>query len=187
MEKTHLNKICPVERSGVLNSSLRRVIQNPSKILKPYINPGDKVLDFGCGPGFFTFDIARLVTESGLVYAADLQDGMLEKVRMKIFSSGLQKRIQVHKCAESAIQLNDTVDFILAFYMIHELVDQEKAFQEFKNLLNPNGKILIIEPDFHVTASEFQEMILLLEKTGFQVTERPKVFLSRSILLQRKL
>ena len=41
-------------------------------------------LDVGCGPGFFTLDMARLVGESGQVIAADLQEGMLQIVRDKI-------------------------------------------------------------------------------------------------------
>ena len=42
------------------------------------------VLDVGCGPGFFTLDMARLVGPSGRVIAADLQEGMLEKLGQKI-------------------------------------------------------------------------------------------------------
>jgi ubiquinone/menaquinone biosynthesis C-methylase UbiE len=182
MEKSHSHKVCPVERSGALENPLRRLIQNPTRILKPYLKAGDKALDLGCGPGFFTFDIARLVGESGIVYAADIQEGMLEKVRNKIAARSMQNRVKTHKCDESGIHLNDTVDFILAFYMIHELKNQETAFQEFKRILKPNGKILIIEPDFHVSEKNFGEMILKLEKAGFRIAQRPKFFISRSVL-----
>ena len=184
MDKTPSKKVCPVERSGALENPLRRLIQNPAKILKPYLKSGDIVLDFGCGPGFFTFDIAQLVGETGFVYAADLQAGMLERVRNKITSRNMQSRIKVHKCDESGIHLNDTVDFILAFYMIHELDDQDITFKEFKRILNPNGKILIIEPDFHVTKADFEEMILRLERANFKIVRRPKVFFSRSVLIE---
>jgi ubiquinone/menaquinone biosynthesis C-methylase UbiE len=184
MKKTDSNRICPVERSWGLDNSLRKLFQNPKKILKPYLSSGNKVLDYGCGPGFFTFDIAQLVGDSGTVYAADLQDGMLEKVRNKISVAGMQNRVKLHRCEESAIKLNDTVDFILAFYMIHEVVNQDEIFQEFKQLLNPQGKVLIIEPNFHVSKNDFNNMISKLEKTGFRIIGRPKVSFSRSILLQ---
>jgi ubiquinone/menaquinone biosynthesis C-methylase UbiE len=178
------NKVCPVERAGALDLSLRRLVQNPTKILSPYLNKGDKVLDFGCGPGFFTFDIARLVGESGLVFAADLQTGMLEIVEKKIIAGNLQNRIQTHKCGETTIGLTSNVDFILAFYMIHELPDQDRTFKEFKQILNPEGKVLIIEPDFHVTKNDFENMLFRLNKSGFKIIKRPKFFLSRSVLLQ---
>lgn len=183
MQNKSLSNVCPVERAGALYSSLRRLIQNPKRILKKYIKPGDKVLDLGCGPGFFTFDISQLIGESGFVYAADLQEGMLDKIRKKISLMHTQN-IKVHKCDEIAINLNDTVDFVLAFYMIHELPNQEKTFLEFKKILNPLGKVLIIEPNFHVTKNAFKEMILRLEKVGFKIIERPKIFFSRSALLQ---
>jgi ubiquinone/menaquinone biosynthesis C-methylase UbiE len=184
MERTDSKRICPVEISGGLDNSFRRWIQNPTRILKPYLNPGDKVLDFGCGPGFFTIDIAQLVGDTGTVYAADLQEGMLEKVRKKVNKTHMQNRIKIHKCEESGIKLNDTVDFILAFYMIHEVVNHGEIFQEFKQLLNPQGKVLIIEPNFQVSKNDFNNMISRLEKTGFKIIGRPKVSFSRSILLQ---
>jgi ubiquinone/menaquinone biosynthesis C-methylase UbiE len=184
MAKEPGTKLCPVERAGALETPFRRLVQNPVKILKPFVKPGYKVLDFGCGPGFFTFDLARLTGESGVVYAADLQDGMLEKIRHKIVLNGMQNRVRPHKCGESSIGLNDNVDFILAFYMIHELPDQESTFAEFKKILNPGGRVLIIEPNFHVTGNEFQDMISKLEKGGFRIVARPKYFFSRSVLVQ---
>lgn len=183
MQNNSSSKVCPVERAGALDSSFRRLIQNPRRILKKFLKRGDKVLDLGCGPGFFTLDIAQLVGESGLVYAADIQEGMLDMIRKKISSYPLQN-IKVHKCDESTINLDDTVDFILAFYMIHEIPDQDRTFSELKKLLNPNGKVLIIEPKFHVTKQDFQNMIVRLEKTGFSIKEKPKLFFSRSVLLQ---
>ncbi|MBE0646437.1 MAG: methyltransferase domain-containing protein [Bacteroidales bacterium] len=85
--------ICPVELSGSLDNRARRWLQNPSKILAPYINPGVKILDIGCGPGFFTLEMARLTGSGGAVVAADLQQEMLEKVRQKIIGTELHDRI----------------------------------------------------------------------------------------------
>jgi ubiquinone/menaquinone biosynthesis C-methylase UbiE len=184
MEKSSNIYVCPVEIAGALDNSLRRLVQNPKKILKRFLQPGDRVLDLGCGPGFFTIDIAQLIGESGYVYAADIQDRMLDKVRKKITFMKMGDRIQVHKCMESAINLNDTVDFILAFYIIHELHNQENTFLEFKKILNPLGKVLIVEPNYHVTKHGFQDMILSLEDVGFKIIEKPKFLFSRSVLLQ---
>ena len=77
-------RICPVEYAGGLDNSFRRLLQNPGKILKPYIHEGMTVLDLGCGPGFFSIEIAKMLKDSGKVIAADLQEGMLERVRQKI-------------------------------------------------------------------------------------------------------
>jgi ubiquinone/menaquinone biosynthesis C-methylase UbiE len=90
MSKEKVTKICPVELAGGLDNSLRRLLQNPQKILKPYIKKGMVVLDLGCGPGFFSIEIAKLLMGSGEVIAADLQEGMLDRVSKKIKGTALE-------------------------------------------------------------------------------------------------
>ncbi len=70
--------VCPVALSGSLDNSIRRWLQNPQKILRPYIAEGMTVLDVGCGPGFFSLEMVRMVGKFGRIIAADLQEGMLQ-------------------------------------------------------------------------------------------------------------
>ncbi len=63
MEKEKRPYVCPAEFAGSLDNPLRRLIHNPRKILEPYIRKGMNVLDLGCGPGYFTGELARLVGE----------------------------------------------------------------------------------------------------------------------------
>ena len=77
-------RVCPVALSGSLDNGIRRYLQNPQKILRPYINEGMTVLDVGCGPGFFSIEMARMVGKSGRVIAADMQEGMLQIIKVKI-------------------------------------------------------------------------------------------------------
>ena len=76
-------RVCPVERAGGLDNRVRTLLQNPQKILGNYVKEGMTALDLGCGPGFFSIGMARIVGESGLVIATDLQEGMLQKLKMK--------------------------------------------------------------------------------------------------------
>jgi len=126
MNKEKSKRICPVEKAGGLDNFVRKLLQNPQKILKPYINEGMTVLDLGCGPGFFSIEIAKRLIDSGKVIAADLQEGMLDKVRQKIKGTELEQKIIPHKCQEESIDLTEKVDFVLAFYMIHEVPNQDK-------------------------------------------------------------
>jgi len=71
----------------------------------------------------------------------------------------------------------------LAFYMIHEVSNQDKLFGELKSILKPNGKIYIIEPKFHVSKKSFEDMINRIKNIGFEIIDRPKVFFSRTVLL----
>ena len=84
------NRICPIERASSLDTKVRRCFQNPWKILSPYISEGMTVLDFGCGPGYFTIDMAQMVGKTGRVIAADLQEGMLQKLKDKIHGTELE-------------------------------------------------------------------------------------------------
>jgi ubiquinone/menaquinone biosynthesis C-methylase UbiE len=176
------DKVCPVEKAGVLDNSLRKLLQSPQKILRPYINTGMKVLDFGCGPGIFSIEMAKMIGDSGKVIAADLQEGMLEKVKQKIKGTELGKRIQLHKCESDKIGVTERVDFILIFYVVHEVPDQDKLFKELKSILKPGGKLYVIEPNFHVSKSEFEEMISKAKNIGYGIVDRPKVFFSRAVL-----
>lgn len=181
-----INKgICPVEKAGSLDNKIRRWLQNPRKILKPYIKEGMTVLDIGCGPGFFSIDMAKMVGISGRVIAADLQEGMLKKVRDKIKGTELEKRISLHKCKEDKIGISEYVDFVLLFYMVHEVQNKEDFFNEIDGILKSNGKILIVEPPIHVSKSAFEETIKIAQNAGFILVERPKVLLSKTAVLKR--
>jgi len=175
--------VCPAELAGSLDNSIRRLIQRPRKILEPYISEGMTVLDLGCGPGYFTAELARLAGEGGRVIAADIQQKMLDKMTLKIRAMGLEKRVDPFLCQPDRIGLEIKVDFVLAFWMVHEVPDQQRLFDELKSILKPDGKILIIEPKFHVTGKSFENMAALLESSGFRITGRPGVSLSRSVLL----
>ena len=176
-------RVCPAELSGSLDNSLRRLLQNPREILKPYIKEGMTILDLGCGPGYFSVEIAKMLNGSGKVIAADLQEGMLKKVKNKIKGTDLEQRIELHKCEENTTGITEKVDFILCFYMIHEVPDQYNLFTELKSILKPSGKLYIIEPKFHVSKRSFNEMVNKSDSIGFEIIDRPEVFFSRAVLL----
>ncbi len=76
--------VCSAKHAVFLDNLIRKWLQNPRKILNEYIKEGMTVVDLGCGPGFFSLELARLVGDNGKVIAADLQQAMLDKVKKKI-------------------------------------------------------------------------------------------------------
>jgi len=178
-------RVCPVEKAGSLDNSLRRWFQNPQKILKPYIKEGMIALDLGCGPGFFSIEMARMVGKSGRIIASDLQEGMLQKLRDKIQGTELEKRIIFHKCGENQIGVSENVDFVLAFYMVHEVPNKEAFFKEIASILKPNGQLFIVEPPFHVSKKAFEETVRTAQDAGLAPIERPKILLSKAVLLKK--
>ncbi len=177
-------RICPVEGAGGLDNGVRRWLQNPRKILAPYVTEGMTVLDVGCGPGFFSVEMARLVGKSGRVIASDLQEGMLRIVKEKIEGTELEERILLHKCGENTIGVSEPVDFVLLFYMVHEVPDKEHLFSEIRTIVKPNGQVLIVEPPFHVSKSAFEATISIAEDAGFVIIGRPRVLFSKTVILK---
>lgn len=185
MELAERNKVCGVELAGALDISLRKLLQNPWKILKPFIREGMTVADLGCGPGFFTIEMAKMVGKKGKVTAVDLQDGMLDIVRKKVSNSDLQNIIKFHRCSADKIGLSESFDFILVFYMLHEVPDQSVFMNEVCSLLKASGRVLIVEPKFHVTKNDFDNSKMMMKKSGYKIIEEPKVLFSRSVVLEK--
>lgn len=179
------NLVCPVKIAGILDNRFRRWLQNPRKILNPYIEEGMTVLDLGCGPGFFSIDIAKMVGKSGRVIASDLQEGMLLKLRDKIEGTELEERIILHKCEKNRIGWSEKVDFALAFYVVHETPDQGEFFRELASILQPSGEVLLVEPPFHVSKSAFLETIRNAQDAGFKPAEGSKVIFSKTVILKK--
>jgi ubiquinone/menaquinone biosynthesis C-methylase UbiE len=143
------------------------------------------VLDIGCGPGFFSLEMAKMVGRNGKVLSADLQEGMLQKLGNKIKGTELDGRIKLVKCDKDKINVSEKVDFILAFYMAHEIPDKNSFFKELKNILNEKGQFLLVEPKlFHVSKKEFEATTSFAENCGFKIYQGPKLIFSWSALLK---
>ena len=178
--------VCPHQMGFMLDNTLRKWIQNPKRIVGGYINYGDTVIDMGCGPGFFTIDMAKLVGREGKVIAVDLQAHMLSKVKRKAEKHGVSDRITFHQCESKAVGLNTEADFILAYYMVHESPDAKALLEELGGNLKENGKLLVVEPKFHVSKTSFNHMLMVAEGAGLEAVGRPKGKGGRSALFMRR-
>jgi len=179
------NHVCPVHLAGSLDNRFRRWVQNPERILKPHIRAGMTVLDVGCGPGFFSIELARLVGPSGRVIACDLQPGMLQKLNAKIAGTELADRVTLHQCEKNRIGVFEKVDFVLAFYMVHELPDSRAFFVEVASLLKPGGQVLIVEPPLHVSRAAFEETLRKAGAAGLTLAARPRLPFNKAAILKK--
>jgi ubiquinone/menaquinone biosynthesis C-methylase UbiE len=176
----------PVEKAGLLDSRFRILLHNPGKLLKKYVHPGMTVLDLGCGTGYFTLEAAKLVNSNGKVIAADVQQGMLDILKQKAINSKFGGVIEIHKCNENRLNLSEKVDFILAFYAFHEMKYIDNIINDLTLIVKPETKIYISEQKFHVPKAHFNTIISKMENIGFEVCERPKICLSRTVIMKQK-
>ncbi|MGV8059520.1 MAG: class I SAM-dependent methyltransferase [Smithellaceae bacterium] len=175
--------VCPWWLCFTFDNIFRKLIQDPYKILHPYIKEGDTVLDVGPGMGYFTIPLAHLTGEKGHVIAADIQEKMLHALKKRAEHAGVDKRVVLHLCLPDSLGLKEKVNFVLAFWMVHEVPDKQRFLNELFLILEEKGTFLLVEPTIHVTRTNFEETVKLAVKAGFTLGERPKIFTSRAALL----
>jgi ubiquinone/menaquinone biosynthesis C-methylase UbiE len=175
--------VCPWQLTPLIDNRLRPLIHNPQKIFAPYVAKGMTVLDVGCGAGFASLGLARLVGEEGLVIAADLQSKMLSIVKERAMKVGLSERIRTHLCGPGHIGLREELDFAVAFFMVHEVPDVRSFLEEIHALLKTGGRFFITEPKIHVGLRAFRQIMREAQVIGFEIAERPSVRFGRTVLL----
>ncbi len=141
-------------------------------------------MDLGCGPGFFSLAMAKLVGEKGKVISVDIQDEMLQMVKRKSEREGLSSRIVLHKAQPEKLGITEMVDFTLAFYMVHEVQDKKSFLSEVSSHLKPDGRFLIVEPKFHVSKSNFDSTLEIARSAGLEQISEPKFSFDRAVLLK---
>jgi len=184
MIKKLLNKkhVCPWWLCYTFDNPLRKLFHNPVKILSPYVHKGDSVIDIGPGMGYFTIPLADLVGSTGNVTAIDIQDKMLTALMKRAQKNGVSDRIKTHLAKPDSIDLRAKADFILAFWMAHEVPDQRKLFSDIRDLMKPDGQFLLVEPRIHVSRKNFSSAVELAEGSGFIVKHYPEICISNAVL-----
>ncbi len=175
--------VCSHNHAWSLDNFFRKWVHNPDKIFGKYIRVGMTVLDVGCGPGVFLEAFAEKTGSRGRVIEADLQEEMLDIVSKKIKKYNLENRVLLHKCGKDTIGIDIKVDFVNAFYMVHEVPDSNKLINEIYSILTEGGIFFLTEPKVHVSEKEFNNTIKLALNAGFKLIESPAVFISRTAVL----
>ena len=88
-------------------------------------------------------------------------------------------------CGPDNIGTNETLDFILTFWMVHEVRDQKAFFSELNGNLASGGRILAAEPKLHVSREKFQKTIETAHSTGLQLSEQPSIRFSHTALFEK--
>ncbi len=164
----------------------RKRIQNPEKILNPFVKAGMRVIDYGCGTGYFTLPMAKMVGKYGHVYGIDIQKDMLTHVEGKVVKEKLEQQVTLLQCTENYIpttEIVDSADFALLFGVAHEVADRELVFTKLYESLKKEGRILLAEPKLHVSKSCFEQTIQIAKAAGFSVEKGPSISMMKTVVL----
>ena len=138
--QTH--KRFPERLAFILNNRARKYLEPPDWLVsKLNLRPNDVVMDFGCGPGFYTIPLAKRVAKT---VAVDVSPHMLEKM-----SSDAKKNGVIVEPLESdgtELKLSDeSVDLIFLNYVFHEITERPRVLSEFLRILKRSGRLAIVE------------------------------------------
>ena len=174
--------VCPWWLCFTFDNPLRKIIHDPVRILSAYVHKGDMAIDIGPGMGYFSIPMAQLVGSTGRVIAIDIQSKMLSMLMERAQKKGVSEIIKTHLASPDSIGFYEKADFILAFWMAHEVPDQRRFLSEIRNLMKPEGLFLLVEPVIHVSMKNFERAIETAKELGFVIKESPKIRMSQSAL-----
>ena len=121
-----------------------------------------RVLDVGCGPGFFSVMLARL---GHRVTSVDGAEGMIECALRNAKKEGLNIDVYLGDAVLLDREQEESFDAIVSRDVVWTLYDPEKAFLRWKSLLKPDGKIVIYDGDYRRDQSSPQYYLLKITST----------------------
>ncbi|MBN2048200.1 MAG: class I SAM-dependent methyltransferase [Anaerolineaceae bacterium] len=182
----HENRhLCPWWLAYAFDNPLRKLLHKPEDLFQNLVHPGDMAADIGCGFGYFSISLAKLVGEDGIVFAVDIQPEMLEKTLNRAASRGVDDRIQTILSTPARLGLDCPVDFVLLSWMLHEVTDPQRFLPQVIDQLKPGGHLLLIEPILHVSQKEFASEVALAVACGLEELMETSVSISHATLFQK--
>ncbi len=185
MDKSHLmnnegQRLCPWRKAYIFDNAIRRIFQNPERIVYPYIEDGSVALDIGCGMGYFSIAMAKVTGQHGRVFSLDIQLPMLNVLMKRAARAGVAEQITPILVPTDEPELPEKADFAVGCWVLHEIKNLPLFLSRIRLCLKPGSGFLVMEPLFHVSGRQFAETIKAVESAEFRLTERPKIGLSHS-------
>jgi len=177
--------VCPWWLAFTFDNPLRKFLHDPERILAGLVKPGMTVADIGCGMGYFSIAMARMVGPKGKVLSLDIQQEMIERLMRRARKQRVPDVIETRLIPKNDISLAGPLDFVLAFWMVHETGDVPRFLRQVASVLKPGGTMMIAEPRMHVSARAFAVTLRHARDAGFRVSGGPKTGWSRTAVLTR--
>jgi ubiquinone/menaquinone biosynthesis C-methylase UbiE len=182
--EAHHSCVCPWWAMRLFDHRVRALFQPTAPVLGSLVAPGSVCLDMGCGMGYFSVPLALQAGPTGHVTGVDVQSKMLDGAARRANGEGLADRISLCLATDPAWVLPEHYDFILAFWMLHEVPDRKALLETFRKVLKRGGRFLLVEPKMHVSAENWEESLALAEAVGLRRCQEHSVRISRAAVMQ---
>lgn len=180
--------VCPVWIGYLMNNPLRKLQQNPYKLLWEYAIPGTRILEIGPAMGFFSVPMASMIAPDGKLYCVDIQQRMLDKLEARMRKRKLDSITVTILSSPDSMHiehLKDEIDFCLLAFVVHEIPDQKNFFREIANTMKQGSRALFMEPSWHVKAEDWEKSLKYAAGAGFIVNRDVLIKGSRSCELEK--
>ena len=135
-----------------LGMPIRNLFIPPAKMISEIgITKGQKVLDYGCGPGKFSIMIAEIIGPSGIVYALDVHPLAIQSVKRKAQQRNLANIKTILSDCSTSLPDN-SIDCVVCFDVFHSLNNQEKVIVELHRVLKSDATMCF--SDHHMKETE---------------------------------
>lgn len=150
------------------DNPLFNIFKNPEKKLRDSgIKEGQRVLEVGCGPGFYTIAASGIVGKTGKVYAMDLHPGFIRRVKKKADGKRLGNIAAIEGNASSTAFADNSMDTAFLFGLGHISGGLKYLVEEMGRVIKPGGTVAYEKGRGHegTTLDTF-------EKAGFLLKEK---------------
>ena len=135
------------------NPIRRKFIQKPKTVAKRMnLEPGMIVVEIGPGKGSYTKSLAKSVLPDGKVYAIDIQESIIKRLKKRIEKEKIENIIPKIDDAYNLSLEDESVDRVLMIACLPEIPDPIRVLKEIKRVLKPNGLVSLSEmlpdPDY---------------------------------------
>lgn len=129
-----------------LDSPKRREILPPDLPVKLFgFEPGSHIVDFGCGSGYFSVELAKTIGPNGILYAVDQRSEMLDALTERMSSHGLENYRKLLNREHEIPLETASVHGVFMATVYHELESPQMVVQEVARVLKPGGRLMVID------------------------------------------
>jgi ubiquinone/menaquinone biosynthesis C-methylase UbiE len=119
------------------------------------IGAGHSVVDYGCGPGMLSLELAARVGPAGRVHAVDINDLFLGRAALHADEEKLRERIVFHRIEQDRLPLDDaSVDRVVCKNVLEYVDDPVETLRDFRRALRTGGLVHAIDSDWGMLAVE---------------------------------
>lgn len=133
------------------------------EMAKKHLNSSDVVMDYGCGPGAMTSELAKEVAE---IHGIDISSSMIEIAKRIATERNIENIHYAHGTIFDERYKQESFNVILAFNILHLLEDIHEVMPRINKLLKQGGKFISITPSMGAKRSVLSALLSLLSKVG---------------------